>query len=162
MLSSFTQLKETVDEERHPLSSWRVDPISFWAQQHSHNTITRPTLFHIPRSGIFARLLRAKTYRTPLELCAIFPWRDPTHLTKYPRKVLLRLKPASDSDVQRPHTALLEHLLRTLNAVMKDELVRAMPSGLAKHLRKMSDAQLSRLRRGSMANGNYSQSRLSR
>jgi hypothetical protein len=55
-------------------------------------------------------------------------------LAEHPRKVPLRFEAASYGDIQHPNLGRSQHLLRTLNPVAQDKLVRTLTRRFAKHL----------------------------
>ena len=96
------------------------------------------------------RILRAgvssANRSTTQKFLAIFRRASSTHMTEDLRKMLLSLEAAGHSDVQNTGFRRAQHLLSPLYPVAPDKLVWGFARRFAKHPRKVSCAQVYRLR----------------
>src|SRR5215469_14200801 len=99
-----------------------------------------PTLRAPNQSGPHARWLLGQN------LVSILRWAGTANSAKHPRKVLLRFESAGDGDIKNSYLGLAQHLLCTLHPLAQDKLVRCLACRLPKHPRKVSWAQLRRVR----------------
>src|SRR5215469_7325171 len=72
---------------------------------------------------------------------SIFPRTGSAHLTEYASKVLLGLEPAGDGDIQDAPFGRTQHLLRFLDPIPEETLVRSLTGRVAEDLRKMRRAE---------------------
>src|SRR5262252_9016374 len=85
--------------------------------------------------------LRPRLLLSTQEIVPVFRRAGSAHFAEYTGKVLLGFEAAGDGNIQHAHFAGTQHLLRSLDPIPQETLVRSLAGRVAEDLRKMRGAE---------------------
>src|SRR5215467_14052052 len=90
--------------------------------------------------------LQSQLLISALGFVSVFRRAGSAHCAEYTGKVLLGFEAAGDGNIQDAHFGGTQHLLRSLDPIPENTLVRSLTGRVAEHLREMRRAEPNRTR----------------